>query len=185
MTQRAYHDFDHRSQEQLALKHFYRLLDADMKVKCIENRCNNILDAVYVVERYEALYADRKESKRSTVRAVEVQPDAATMAMQRIIEELNRLAARQDRVEEQSRRIFKSTHATSLGEKSPVTYVVRRDITDPTVPEGWPATQETMYTVRETFTHQTERPRFGGTAKACTSASRHGFSRRQPSSKEC
>ena len=60
MTQRAYHDFDHRSQEQLALKHFYRLLDADMKVKCIENRCNNILDAVYVVERYEALYADRK-----------------------------------------------------------------------------------------------------------------------------
>ena len=111
MTQRAYHDFDHRSQEQLALKHFYRLLDADMKVKCIENRCNNILDAVYVVERYEALYADRKESKRSTVRAVEVQPDAATMAMQRIIEELNRLAARQDRVEEQSRRTFKSTHA--------------------------------------------------------------------------
>ena len=31
MNQHAYHDFDHGSQEQLALKHFYRLLDADRK----------------------------------------------------------------------------------------------------------------------------------------------------------
>ena len=62
MTERAYHDFDYWSQEQLALKHFYPLLDADIKVNCIENRCSNILDAVYVVEHYEALYADRKEN---------------------------------------------------------------------------------------------------------------------------
>ena len=111
MTQRAYHDFDYRSQEQLALKHFYRLLDADMKVKCIENRCNNILDAVYVVERYEALYADRKENKKSTLRAVEVKSDVVAVAMQKIIEELDRLAVRQDKMEEQSQRTFKSMHA--------------------------------------------------------------------------
>ena len=36
MTQRAY-DFDLRSREQLALKHFYRVVDAEIKVKCVEN----------------------------------------------------------------------------------------------------------------------------------------------------
>lgn len=51
MTQRDYYDFDQRSQEQLALKHFYRVIEADMKVKCVENKCSNIGDAVDVVER--------------------------------------------------------------------------------------------------------------------------------------
>ena len=101
MTQRAYHDFDHRSQEQLALKQFYRIIDADMKVKCFENKCSNILDAVNVVERYEALYDDKKDSKRTTVRAMESRPDTAVAAMEQILEQLERLEARQTQCEDQ------------------------------------------------------------------------------------
>ena len=77
MTQRAYHDFDLRSQEQLALKHFYCVVDAEMKVKCVENKCTNIYDAVAVVERYEALYEDRREGRKVHVRAVEKTPCAS------------------------------------------------------------------------------------------------------------
>ena len=71
MTQRAYHDFDLRSQEQLALKHFYRIINAEMKVKCVENHCTNIYEAVTVVERYEALYEDGREMRKSHVRAID------------------------------------------------------------------------------------------------------------------
>ena len=65
LTQRAYCNFDHRSQEQLALKHFYRVIESDMKVKCIENKCSNVPDAVDVVERYESLLEDRKEHRKT------------------------------------------------------------------------------------------------------------------------
>ena len=99
MTQRAYFDFDYRSQEQLALKHFYRVIDADMKVKCIENKCSNILDAVNIVERYDALYEDKRESRRTTVRAVESKPDASFIAMERILEQLEKLEVRQAQCE--------------------------------------------------------------------------------------
>ena len=101
MTQRAYYDFDHRSQEQLALKHFYRVIDADMKVKCFENKCSNILDAVNIVERYEALYDDKKDSRRTAVRVVESKPDATVTALERILEQLGRLEVRQARCESQ------------------------------------------------------------------------------------
>ena len=86
MTQRAYYDFDHRSQEQLALKHFYRVIYADMKVKCFENKFSNMLDAVNIVERYEALYDDKKDSRRTAVRVVESKPDAIVTALERILE---------------------------------------------------------------------------------------------------
>ena len=67
MIQRAYFDCDYRSQEQFALQHFYLVIDVAMKVKCIENKCSNILDAVNIVERYEALYEDKRESHKKTV----------------------------------------------------------------------------------------------------------------------
>ena len=100
MTQRAYHDFDLRSQEQLALKHFYRVVDAEMKVKCVENKCRNIYDAVAVVERYEALYEGKQEGRKSHVRAVEVST-SNTLAQQLddIKNQLQTLNTRQTRTE--------------------------------------------------------------------------------------
>ena len=101
MTQRAYYDFDQRSQEQLALKYFYRVVDADMKVKCVENHCSTIADAVDVVERYEALYEDKREGRRSGIRAVETQKPQVTSAdINKVLTKLEKLEARQ--VEQQA-----------------------------------------------------------------------------------
>ena len=103
MAQRAYYDFDQRSQEQLALKHFYRALDTDMKVKCVENHCSNIADAVDVVERYEALYEDRKDGRRSTVRAVETtRPSPIEEDLKKIMKQIENLQDRQDKQERQA-----------------------------------------------------------------------------------
>ena len=57
---------------------------------------------------------------------------------------------------------------TIPGEMSLASCVVRRDITDPTASEGREVIQETVNTVMETFTNQTEGPKFGGTGKAFT-----------------
>ena len=103
MAQRAYYDFDQRSQEQLALKHFYRALDTNMKVKCVENRCSNIADAVDVVERYEALYEDRKDGRRSTVWAVETtRPSPIEEDLKKIMKQIENLQDRQDKQERQA-----------------------------------------------------------------------------------
>ena len=110
MAQRAYYDFDQRSQEQLALKHFYRVLDSDMKVKCVENHCSNIADAVDVVERYEALYEDRKDGKRSTVRAVETaRPSSIEEDLKKIIKQIEVLQDRQDKQEQKFSRDNRNT----------------------------------------------------------------------------
>ena len=109
MTQRAYFDFDLRSQEQLALKHFYRVIDSELKIKCVENRCSCIIDAVDVVERYEALFEDRKESRKSNVRAVDYnRPAEITDGLQQIINKLSNLETRQEDFE---RRIMQSQHS--------------------------------------------------------------------------
>ena len=49
----------------------YRVVDAEIKVKCVENKCTNIYDAVAVVEMYEALYEGKQEGRKSHVPAVE------------------------------------------------------------------------------------------------------------------
>ena len=103
MAQKAYYDFDHKSQEMLALKHFYRMVEPDMKVKCVENKCTNLLDAVTVVERYEALYEDRRaETKRVALRAMEVQPDVTTLTLERIMSQLDQMEIRQNQLEQRS-----------------------------------------------------------------------------------
>lgn len=102
MTQRAYYDFDHRSQEQLALKHFYRVIDSDMKVKCVENKCATLADAVDVVERYEALYEDKRlEGRKAAIRVVESKPDVTTATLERVLTQLEKLELRQGQYERQ------------------------------------------------------------------------------------
>ena len=105
MSQKTYYDFDQRSQEQLALKHLYRVLDADMKVKCVEND-SNIAEAVDVVERYEALYEDRKDSQRGAtgipvVEMTNVKTGSSTLEddVKQNMKELQRLQQRQDGAE--------------------------------------------------------------------------------------
>ena len=44
------------------------VVDTEMKVKCVENKCGNIYDAVAVVERYEALYEGKQEGCKTNVR---------------------------------------------------------------------------------------------------------------------
>ena len=100
-TQRAYHDFDLRLQEQLALKHFYRVVDSEMKLKCVENKCTNIYDAVAVVERYEALYEDRCEGRKVHVCAVEKTPcDSLKTEVELLRMQLKSLETRQNQSEQ-------------------------------------------------------------------------------------
>ena len=59
------------------------------------------LDAVMVVKRHEALYHNKKDSKRTTIQAMESRPDAAVTAMEWILELLEKLEARQTQCENQ------------------------------------------------------------------------------------
>lgn len=81
MTLRVYHDFCTRAQEQLALKHLYRLIETEMKVKCIENKCTTLTDAVDVVERYETLYEDNQDEERAATRAIALATSQDAMVM--------------------------------------------------------------------------------------------------------
>ena len=100
-TQRAYHDFDLRLQEQLALKHFYCVIDSEMKLKCVENKCTNIYDAVAVVERYEALYEDHREGRKVHVCAVEKTPcDSLKTEVEQLRMQLKSLETRQNQSEQ-------------------------------------------------------------------------------------
>ena len=71
-----------------------------MKVKCVENKCGNIYDAVAVVERYEALYEGKQEGCKTNVRAVEASA-SNTLAQQLndIKNQLQTLNTRQTRRE--------------------------------------------------------------------------------------
>ena len=80
-----------------------------MKVKCVENHCSNIAEAVDVVERYEALYEDCKDSRRGAtgIHAVEmtnVKTGSSTLEddVKQIMKELQRLQQRQDQKEHQA-----------------------------------------------------------------------------------
>ena len=79
-------------------QHFYRVIDADMKVKCFENKCANVFEAVDVVERYEALYEDKKEGRRSTVRVIEAAKGRST-DVEQVLKKLEKLESRQMEVE--------------------------------------------------------------------------------------
>ena len=133
MTQRAYHDFDLRSQEQLALKHFYRVVDAEMKIKCIENKCGNIYDAVAVVERYEALYEDRRDGRRQHMRAVDSNPsNPFARQLEEITSQLQKLNTWQTRTEQalSGENGARYRQSQTQGGRWSATSVGRQDITN-------------------------------------------------------
>ena len=112
MAQRAYYDFDHCSQEQLALKHFYRMIDTEMKVKCFENRCSTLSAAVDVFERYEALYEDKKHTRRTHVRAMDSNKFTPTTEdiISKLMKQLERMESRQAAYEAKISRMMTSSH---------------------------------------------------------------------------
>ncbi len=64
MSQRAYSNLDAVAQEALALNQLYITLPVEMKCQCLDRGCKTVLDAVDVVERYEALMGDELDKKK-------------------------------------------------------------------------------------------------------------------------
>ena len=94
MTQRAYCNYDHRSLELLALKHFCRVINADTKARCFESKCSNIKDAVNIIERYSGLYEDNMEERRTAVNTKESRLDTTVTATNGASEQCENLGIR-------------------------------------------------------------------------------------------
>ena len=56
LAQRAFPEFDKKPLEILAVKYLYGCINNELRIKCVENKCSSVHEAVEVVERYEALY---------------------------------------------------------------------------------------------------------------------------------
>ena len=65
---RAYPQFNPKTQEQLALDAFQNAIDIALKVKCVEQACSTVEEAVRIVERYETLSFE-EQGRRKSVRA--------------------------------------------------------------------------------------------------------------------
>ncbi len=74
MTQRAYKDLDCRAQEVIALTQLYKMLRPELKYQCIDKSCCTVYDAVEIIERYEALFGDSTDRKRTAVRFANSSP---------------------------------------------------------------------------------------------------------------
>ena len=55
LCQKAYIEFDHASQERLALNQLYKLISTEMRCRCLDQNCQTLNDAVAVIERYESI----------------------------------------------------------------------------------------------------------------------------------
>lgn len=64
MAQKAYCDLGPRAQEALALNQLYKIISLDMKVRCIDKECTTVIEAVDVIERYEALLGESNDKKK-------------------------------------------------------------------------------------------------------------------------
>ncbi|KAH3703296.1 hypothetical protein DPMN_026552 [Dreissena polymorpha] len=89
LAQKAYSEFDHRSQEQLALHQLYKLIPNDMKCRCIDRNCTNIIEAVAVIERYESILG----TSTTNIRACNVDTSVES-ALKQITDRLSNLESR-------------------------------------------------------------------------------------------
>lgn len=58
MSQKAYPNLDALAQEALPINQLYKSITLKMKCRCINKDCQNIADAVEVIERYEAVLGE-------------------------------------------------------------------------------------------------------------------------------
>ena len=98
LAQKAYPDFDHSSQERLAVNHLYKLVSTEMKCRCMDNNCRTINEVVSVIERYESILGSSISNVRAfdSVGGRDEKPDIETM--------IKRIEIRLDKIESASAR---------------------------------------------------------------------------------
>ena len=79
LVRKAYRDLDQLAQEALALDALLRAVDFDLRVRCVDQRCANMDEAVIIMERYEALLEADPSRRRKQVRAVEAPMTGSTV----------------------------------------------------------------------------------------------------------
>ena len=93
LAQRAFSDLDVQSQEHLALNMLYKQVSPDMQCRCIDNGCTTIIQAVSVIERYEAVLG----TQSSLVRALKEEvPANSENDIRKVVEQME---SRLDRLE--------------------------------------------------------------------------------------
>ena len=76
LVRKAYPHLDRPAQESLALDALLRAVDFDLRVRCVDQGCKNMDEAVTVMLRYEALLESDPARRRKQVREIEVNKDA-------------------------------------------------------------------------------------------------------------
>ena len=56
LAQRAFPEFDKKPLEILAVKYIYGCISNELRIKCIENKCTTVQEAIEVIDLYETLY---------------------------------------------------------------------------------------------------------------------------------
>lgn len=103
LAQKAYTDFDHQSQERLALNQLYKLISIEMKCRCIDHNCTTTNEAVTVIERYESIVGTHLPH----IRAVDVDNGIETT--------LKQIATRLDKLENNSSHTQTNTQRLCFG----------------------------------------------------------------------
>ena len=65
MSQRAYPNLDAVAQEAIALNQLYKCIPLEMKCRCIDKECTTVIQAVEIIERYEAVMGESQEKKKA------------------------------------------------------------------------------------------------------------------------
>ena len=87
LAKKAYSDLDTNTQETLALNQLYKLISVEMKCRCFDSMCQNVYQAVEVIERYEAILGDNsQEWTKSNIRAIDTSEEDTTIRNWSIIE---------------------------------------------------------------------------------------------------
>lgn len=106
LAQKAYYDLDTRAQERLALIQLYKLIDVNMKCRCIDHHCETVNEAVSVIEKYESILGTQPFSNIRVLEAKQNEPNtiaSLSTSMKRIEERLGKI--------ERSRNPYPSTPA--------------------------------------------------------------------------
>ena len=64
LSRRAYGNFDVNTQEYLAMDQLYKSIKPEIKLRCFDRNCKTLEDAIEVIETYEEMINNHKESRK-------------------------------------------------------------------------------------------------------------------------
>ena len=119
LSQLAYADLDRFAQERLALNQLYKHIPAEMQCRCIDKQCETVVDAIHVIEQYEAVLGSVQQANIRAVDSTSSTPHSSLEdSVKQILARLDKLE-RADNTTARSATRHSNTPRLCFGCKSP------------------------------------------------------------------